>query len=693
MKLQRAWLEELVFSGEVPRRFTQDSPILPDVWLAYGEAGRIEAPLDLLLTPFRNTTPGQLALQLQDMLVPGGRARAARSRRRTAPGEPRAIASNQSVVAARLPVSELIRVSVCLSPWWAEHARPRGKTRSRERFVPAWLARADWRAAAAEQLAALAGRQDREDRLLRRPDDTQPATPRRTRGGSELPPSFLWFVRVVGTVLLGLREREPTARAEGAALERFRRLAWSFDAQLREFASLLGGVEPAARRSEAKLFMVSRNRDAELALDRSVPTVKADAAIRLFKIDCSRLTWAVVDCGVDATHPAFRTRDAKGKLEVVPRHTHASQCSRVRETYDFTRVRYLLNPSMTEAESRIADLRKRLRDDPRSDAAARWRRELEFLRGFVQGDGAPEEAKKLRSMLLDGRVLDWDLLLPFLRVEHGQDYEPPVLDHGTHVAGILAGDWRSTDGPEETGEGPGDESLVGMCPDMSLVDLRVVSGEGGDEFAVMAAMQFVRWLNARSDQPAIHGTNLSLAIRHDVTNFACGRTPVCDECTRVVHAGVVVVAAAGNEGRAHYLLASGGSSEGYRGISVADPGNAEDVITVGATHRHQPHTYGVSYFSSRGPTGDGRSKPDLVAPGEKITAPVPGPAAAIKDGTSMAAPHVSGAAALLMARHRELQGQPQRVKQILCDTATDLGRERYFQGHGLVDVLRAIQSV
>ena len=59
----------------------------------------------------------------------------------------------------------------------------------------------------------------------------------------------------------------------------------------------------------------------------------------------------------------------------------------------------------------------------------------------------------------------------------------------------------------------------------------------------------------------------------------------------------------------------------------------------------------------------------------------------------MAAPHVSGAAALLMARHVELKGQPDRIKQILCSTATDLGRERYFQGHGLVDVLRAIQSV
>ena len=116
-------------------------------------------------------------------------------------------------------------------------------------------------------------------------------------------------------------------------------------------------------------------------------------------------------------------------------------------------------------------------------------------------------------------------------------------------------------------------------------------------------------------------------------------------------------------------------------------------MTVGATHRYQPHTYGVSYFSSRGPTGDGRMKPDIVAPGEKIYAPVPDRGSDVKDGTSMAAPHVSGAAAMLMARHRELIGQPARIKKILCDTATDLGRERYFQGSGMLDILRALQSV
>src|SRR4029077_1593124 len=226
-------------------------------------------------------------------------------------------------------------------------------------------------------------------------------------------------------------------------------------------------------------------------------------------------------------------------------------------------------------------------------------------------------------------------------------------------------------------------------------DLRVLPdnpADKADEFTIIAALQFIRYLNANKNLMLIHGVNLSLSVPHDVANYACGRTPVCEECERVVASGVVVVTAAGNRGfdkREREPAAYGD----YRYISITDPGNADGVITVGSTHRMLPHNYGVSYFSSRGPTGDGRTKPDLVAPGEKIQSTVPGDGIASMDGTSQAAPHVSGAAAILMARHRELIGRPAEIKRVLCRTATDPGRWRHFQGSGLIDVLRALQSV
>jgi subtilisin family serine protease len=86
-------------------------------------------------------------------------------------------------------------------------------------------------------------------------------------------------------------------------------------------------------------------------------------------------------------------------------------------------------------------------------------------------------------------------------------------------------------------------------------------------------------------------------------------------------------------------------------------------------------------------------KPDVVAPGHKIWSAVPDYEMVVLDGTSMAAPHVSGICALIMGRHQELMGEPERIKKILMATATDLGRERHFQGAGLVDALRALQSV
>ena len=101
-------------------------------------------------------------------------------------------------------------------------------------------------------------------------------------------------------------------------------------------------------------------------------------------------------------------------------------------------------------------------------------------------------------------------------------------------------------------------------------------------------------------------------------------------------------------------------------------------------------------FSARGPTADGRRKPDLHSPGEGITSTIPlvddrHGEFKFYDGTSQAAPHVSGAAALFISRYRELRGRPMRIKEILC-SGDGSGTRAYFQGRGLLDVLRALQS-
>jgi hypothetical protein len=577
--ISRVVVKEILYGAE-QTRFTQDSGIMPEVWIRF--AAEPNDKQDLIITPYKERTAAEFAQKLAHLLPPG---------------RDRGLAYAEGRAVVRLSFQELILYVLPLSIWWQEVRDKKFKSDLRESI----------------------------NRILQKEGNPAEINP---------------LARTV--LLVGLIHYASTSKRK-RILNSLSNLRLSAQKLLSSAQELLdkqpqNGLERLA-------WMVTSNRKVELALEVSVPSIKGDAVARLFEVDCRNIAWAVLDSGIDSTHAAFS--DENGN-------------SRVRMVYDFSEFRELISESISSTHQN----RQRLAREW-SEKCCRKRTETREL------------IDELTRDYDGGRVINWALIEPLVS---RPEPEVPVNPHGTHVAGILGAKWDESD-------------MLGVCPDIQLYDFRVL-GESvvNTEFAVLAALQFIRYLNGRNDYATIHGANLSLSIPHDVSNFACGRTPVCEECIRLVSNGVVVVAAAGNHGYQEFETRNG-IYKGYSAFSITDPGNADDVITVGSTHRQKPHTYGISYFSSRGPTGDGRSKPDIVAPGEKIRGPFPNNEEGVLDGTSMSAPHVSGVAAILLARYTELIGQPARIKEILCSTATDLGRERNFQGAGLVDALRAMQSV
>jgi serine protease AprX len=637
LPLSRALVERVLLGADGGgQRFTQDGPVLPEVWIAY--AMTPTQRVALLFTPYDEVPAGQLARDLLGAFgspAPGsvdvdrkkGRLPSATGAEDAVKGVSKdaRVAYLDQLVAANLTYEELLMVAMPLTDWWVMRCREAGR-RERDKLDRASLIRS-----AIGELF----------------DDPRPPWPR-----IDMPDSVSRFITLIGLLEVSaqfkdIEEMLNHASARGELIDAM------VTALLKRnvLADLLHGARGIEHGSA---YSISLNRTAFPATSRSIPAIKADAAAFLFKTDCSRLTWAVIDSGIDARHPTFL------KEKEFPEQRDEERPSRVRATFDFTRVRDLLWFDRLTSDQERKDLIT----------------ELTTLSRLPPAD-VERHVLQIAADVAAARKVNWQSVAELLK---RLPDTPPYTDHGTHVASILGGGgWEAR------------KDLKGVCPDIHLYDLRVLARSLEEtEFAVIAALQFVRQLNERGTK-IIHGANLSLSIPHDVRNYACGRTPVCDEAERLTKSGVTVVAAAGNFGYNEYQTIKG-VVPGYSAISITDPGNAQHVITVGATHRFRPHTYGVSFFSSRGPTGDGRVKPDLVAPGEKIEAALPGSDYGTKDGTSMAAPHVSGAAALLMARHSELTDDPEAIKRILMQTATDLGRERYFQGAGMLDVLRAMQK-
>lgn len=475
--------------------------------------------------------------------------------------------------------------------------------------------------------------------------------------------------------------------------------AWAEEAAARRTAeqesSGTSGAAPADSMRHRAIYKLWPDFPVYSQIYRSVATIKSDAAVKSFGAGGTGIVWAVIDSGIDQKHPHF---------DVDTGHTLNSD-----DVHDLHRC-------FVTCEGRLPGL-----DIP-----------------FVAP--APADPDSIRRPESDAPTTDMDAYLAARQALLKKHRDLALTDdfgHGTHVAGIIAGEARKDDEKrgikaptvrllERTERVEGGElkrqfqctgtlppqRMRGMAPNCRLISLRVLDSNGeGRSSDVIRALAYVRErLNDNPKLLRVHGVNLSVGYEFDAEMFACGQSPICAEANRLVQSGVVVVAAAGNTGFGTVASAVRPTKVGLSN-TINDPGNAESAITVGATHRDAPYTYGVSYFSSKGPTGDGRLKPDLVAPGERVTScaagkrleqareglnlPANGAEAYYMEdsGTSMAAPHVSGAIAAFLSIRREFIGKPLEVKRIFLSTASPLGRERYFEGHGLIDLIRAIQSI
>jgi subtilisin family serine protease len=802
-RLDEGTLRRFVFQTYGRARRTQDSPIMPDVWLKYiGIAERIARhtiavktdpttagppppdTIDLLLTPWSGVRPGVVLERLMQSIGDdfGTAPNPAKGVQRTPPYV--AVSDTRVVVDANFKT--LVCHIVPLSSWWLARwpddrnyetkfsaiikgrDKPRGQDAEFARYFALvgfieCLLWADSKARVA-RLAALAewlGTPDADPKAgginqLETLDEVYEVARRLLLHAVDpVPLSTVGPAAAAAPAAEGISTAEATPAAETIPT------AEGPPTAEQALAAELGPLDDDSSADEEAtvpgIFLISLNRPATQSLYESRATTKADAAHRVFDIDTSTIAFAVIDGGIDATHPAFVDRSRREITDLgdkLPPSNLSLKFSRVKATYDFTRLRALVAFAISSVPKGLQDevdqvflaklkakaaAEKKAAADEEAALGETAPREVVPDEEVSDDNTAPgdkatvganapldgkatseakaaadakailERASLQTDMLItlyeanptafhhlairgkNARDLDWEIVRPLIAVSHEPAaYRKPQTDHGTHVAGILAAYLP------KRGAGLGNQrELSGMCRNLRLYDLRVFDDKGrSDEYTILSALEFLGWMNKDRANPVVHGANLSLALAHDVDSFACGQTPICDVCNYLVGAGTVIVAAAGNTG---FESGAGPQKQsigtGYRPISITDPGNADSVITVGSTHRRDPHLYGVSYFSARGPTGDGRRKPDILAPGEKITSTIRDRNLQRMDGTSMAAPHVSGAAAMLMARYPELIGRPLRIKQILMDSATDLKREPSFQGAGLVDVLRALQSV
>lgn len=264
--------------------------------------------------------------------------------------------------------------------------------------------------------------------------------------------------------------------------------------------------------------------------------------------------------------------------------------------------------------------------------------------------------------------------------------DPDPLDeyrygHGTHVASIAAGIAAG-------------EVMTGVAPGANLIALKIF-GQTGSSYLTVDAIEWAASRYMTEGTPEI--LNLSIGSDYGTND------PEIDAINNAAALGLVVVASAGNAGDTSYIVSSPAVADGA--ISVASSTIHAYSTADGDTQEgFALSSDSISSFSSRGPRGtDSTLKPEVTAPGRAIYAAKQGSGteAMGMSGTSMAAPHVAGLAALMVEAETQSPvpnpplTRPQRIKAAMMNTASDLGANAPIprQGAGRISPEAAIQAI
>ncbi|MFX1573618.1 MAG: S8 family serine peptidase [Promethearchaeota archaeon] len=228
------------------------------------------------------------------------------------------------------------------------------------------------------------------------------------------------------------------------------------------------------------------------------------------------------------------------------------------------------------------------------------------------------------------------------------------ISHGTIMASLIGNQFKDSEG-----------HFIGIAPDAKILDFNISNSEQQYYFSdVLRVFDLIIEKNIKVDVLLVSLTTITPSDGKDILSLACNL---------LIEKGIIIVCPAGNNGPQYYTIGS--------------PGAAENVITIGALTEKEK----ISHFSGKGPSLDGRIKPDFCLPGSEIKIPLSKELTIKVTGTSVAAALCVGIISLI--KEYNLNISLYEIKELLVRTSINLNQNIYSQGFGLLNAVNIFKSL